>query len=86
MEKVQEVFEKIKEYAVYYYGPEQPQRMWYFVLTAFLFLCFPKGTRRYGAIGLSVGLLAFVVWGFLSTTFEQTAPDPIETVNSSRKR
>jgi hypothetical protein len=86
MEKVQEVFEKVKEYAVYYYGPEQPQRMWYFVLTAFLFLCFPKGTRRYGAIGLSVGILAFVVWGFLSTTFQQTAPDPLTQAQQDARK
>jgi hypothetical protein len=86
MEQVQGIFEKVKEYAVYYYGPEQPQRMWYFVLTAFLVLCIPKGTRRYGGIGLAVGILAFVVWTFLSDVFQQTAPDPITTVQGSGKR
>mgnify|MGYP001551975045 FL=1 len=86
MEKVQEFITKVQEYAVYYYGPDQPQRMWYWVLTAFLVLCFPKGTRRYGGIGLSVGLLAFVVWSFLGDVFKQTAPDPITTVQGSRRR
>jgi hypothetical protein len=82
MEKVQEIALRVKEYAIYYYGPEQPQQMWYVVLTAFLFLCFPKGTRRYGGIGLSVGILAFVVWSFLSDVFEQTAPDPVGAVQT----
>jgi hypothetical protein len=74
---VQNFSARVKENFIFYYGPDHPQRLWNIVLTVFFLMCFPRFSRRYGAIGLAVGVLCFVVWGFLSDVFQQTAPDPL---------
>ena len=72
-----------KEYAVYYFGPDQPQRMWYVVMAACFLAIFPQGTRRMGGFGLVGVLMVFSAWNFLSDTFQQTAPGPAAPKNAN---
>ena len=67
-ESVHNFFGQVKEYGVYYFGPDQPQRMWYVVMAA----C--------GLVGV---LVVFAAWNFLSDTFAQTAPPPPGTRSQS---
>ena len=85
-ESVNNFIHDIKEYAIYYFGPDQPQRMWYFVMAACFFACFPRGTRRMGGFGLVGVIVVFAAWNFLSDTFAQTAPPPPKSQNSAYQR
>lgn len=76
---IQGLINTTKEYAVYYFGPDQPQRMWYVVMAACFLALFPQGTRRFGGVGLIGVIVVFAAWNFLSDTFTQTAPPPPPT-------
>ena len=75
-ESVHNFFGQVKEYGVYYFGPDQPQRMWYAVMAACFLGCFYRGTRRMAGFGLVGVLVVYAAWSFLSDTFAQTAPPP----------
>ena len=79
MESIHNLWEEVKTYGVYYFGPDQPQRMWYIVMAVCFLACFPSGTRRWGGFGLVGVIVSFAAWSFLTATFQQTAPPPSGT-------
>jgi hypothetical protein len=67
--------EKIKEFLLTYYGPENPNYKWYITLTVLIIFMIPRSTRRPSAILCAVVCFAWMVAVFLLGAFSQFAPD-----------
>lgn len=56
------------------YGPDNPKRVWAFLLTAFLVLAFPRATRRWGWAGFLISLFLMVIFDWLKAMMVNFTP------------
>jgi hypothetical protein len=63
--------DQIKALFQQYYGPDNPQRGWYIVLTACIVLFLNKGSRRFGGIMFIVVLVSMFMWDWLAEVYRQ---------------
>ncbi len=66
--------EKIKEFLLTYYGPENPNQKWFITLTVLAILMLPRSTRRLATILFCVACVSWLVAGFLFSAFKQYTP------------
>lgn len=65
---------KVMEILMRYYGPDNPKRVWAFLLTAGLLLAFPRATRRWGTIGFFVCLFLMFIFDWLGQMMVNFTP------------
>lgn len=66
--------DKIKEFFITYYGPDNPQQKWFILLTVLALFWFPRGTRRLAGILFLVACACWFVAHYLMWAFYQYTP------------
>lgn len=72
--KIPPFVEPAKVWMIQTYGPDNPKRVWVWLLTAAVLMWFPQGTRRWGGIGFFVILALYFIGGWLSEMMYSFTP------------
>lgn|GEM_PF-4162773 len=56
------------------YGPENPNRGWYYILTVCVLMLFFRNYRRMGGIAFIFFLCAMLIWNWLQELYRQFTP------------
>lgn len=73
--KVPPFLEPVKLWLIQYYGPDNPKRVWAWLLTAMVLMWFPQNTRRWGGIGFFVVLALYFIGGWLTDMMRNFTPN-----------
>lgn len=69
--------QQAQEFLIKIYGPKNPDRMWFILMTICAFMLFFRNYRRIGGIGLFSLFLMMHMWNWLQIMYKQFTPsDP----------
>jgi hypothetical protein len=69
-----ETVDKIKVFLIHWYGPDNPQQKWFIVMTIFVLMLLPRGSRRLGAILACVLAACWFIAHFVMLAFWEYTP------------
>lgn len=62
---------KAQEFLIQIYGPKNPDRVWFILMTICVLMLFFQNYRRIGGIGLVSLFLMMLMWNWLQDVYKQ---------------
>lgn len=62
---------KAQEFLIKIYGPKNPDRIWYILMTICVLMLFFQNYRRVGGIGLVSLFIMMCLWNWLQAVYKQ---------------